>query len=81
MSVRFVSLFGLVLLFTLLISATVIVAAPPTQTELTVEQWREDLQYLAKSLRSRHPNPFYKTPEAEFDRAVAELDREIPTLA
>lgn len=79
MSARFLSLLGLALL--VLFSASTALAGPPVQTELTVAQWREDLQTLATSLRTRHPNPFYKTPEAEFDRAVAELDREIPSLS
>lgn len=44
------------------------------------EKWREDLKFLATQLRTKHPNPFYKTPEAEFQRAVDELDAAIPKL-
>lgn len=67
-------------IFFFLFGATGAIAAPPAQTELTPQQWREDLKYLAEQLRQRHPNPFYKTPEREFQRAVDELDKAIPQL-
>lgn len=79
MVVRLVALFSLVLVC-LLSASGIASASPPSQTGLTTEQWRADLKFLAESLR-RHPNPFYKTPEAEFDRAVAELDTALPNLS
>src|SRR5215212_6469208 len=79
MALRFVALFLLVLTGILTASSAAL-AAPPRQDGLTPEQWRADLKYLAEQLRTRHPNPFYKTPEAEFDRAVAALDKAIPTM-
>ncbi len=73
--------FAFLLLFLLFAPHFNTFASPLIQTELTTQQWREDLKYLAEQLRTRHPNPFYKTPEAEFDRAVNELDAAIPNLA
>lgn len=55
-------------------------ATPTAQTGLTTQQWRDDLKTLAADLRTHHPNPFYKTPEPEFQRAVNELDAAIPQL-
>jgi len=43
--------------------------------------WRKDLQFLAAELPARHVNPFFKLTREEFNRAVHELDRAIPSLA
>jgi len=47
---------------------------------LTKEQWRQDLQYLAKELPRRHKNAFHTVSKEQFERAVAELDAAIPAL-
>jgi hypothetical protein len=47
---------------------------------LTKEQWRQDLQYLAKELPRRHENAFHAVTKQQFERAVAELDAAIPSL-
>nr|MDQ3372461.1 hypothetical protein [Acidobacteriota bacterium] len=47
---------------------------------LTKEQWRQDLQYLAKELPRRHKNAFHTVSREAFERAVAELDAAIPSL-
>lgn len=49
--------------------------APPT-----VSEWRTDLQVLAKELPARHPAPFLNITRAQWDSAVASLDRRLPTL-
>ena len=41
---------------------------------LTKEQWRQDLQYLAKELPRRHKNAFHTVSRETFERAVAELE-------
>jgi hypothetical protein len=41
---------------------------------------REDLRALVREITTRHPNPHYATPKADFDRAVATLDAKISTL-
>ncbi len=51
----------------------------PNQS-LTKEQWRQDLQYLAKELPRRHKNAFHTVSKEEFARALTELDAAIPSL-
>jgi hypothetical protein len=52
-------------------------AAPP---QLTTQQWREDLRFMAAELRTRHPNPFHQVSRAQFEAAVADLDARIPAM-
>ena len=47
---------------------------------LTREQWHEDLKYLARELPKRHKNLFHAVSREQFERSVAELDKEIPSL-
>ena len=47
---------------------------------LSKEQWRQDLQYLAKELPRRHKNAFHSVSKEQFERAVADLDTAIPSL-
>lgn len=49
--------------------------APPT-----VAEWRADLQLLAKEFPARHPAPFLNITRAQWDSAVASLNRRLPTL-
>jgi tetratricopeptide (TPR) repeat protein len=44
------------------------------------EGWRYDLAFLAKEIKRLAYAPFAIQPEAEFDRAVAELDAAVPRL-
>lgn len=55
-------------------------AAMNARTDLTSDQWRQDLKALADGLAARHANAFFSLPRAEFDAAVSDLDRRIPTL-
>lgn len=55
-------------------------AAPAPPRELTAEQWREDLRFIAAEMRSRHPNLYHEVSKAEFESAVASLDARIPQL-
>lgn len=55
-------------------------AAQTLGNTLTKEQWRQDLQYLAKELPRRHKNAFHTVSQGAFERAVAELDVAIPSL-
>ncbi len=48
---------------------------------LTAEQWREDLQFLATELPKRHKNLFHKLKREDFEKAVKDLDLKIPTLS
>ena len=46
----------------------------------TVAGWRADLQLLAREFPARHPAPFLNITRAQWDSAVASLDRRLPTL-
>jgi hypothetical protein len=48
--------------------------------DLTAAQWREDLRALAEQLPKRHAKAFFSLDEAEFDAAVADLDRRLPAM-
>jgi Peptidase family S41 len=59
--------------------------APPaidTRVRLTLSkaEWREDLQFLAREIPRRHKNAFHTVTREQFERAVAELDAQIPNL-
>jgi len=57
-----------------------LLAAPDQPKQLTAEQWREDLRFMAAELKTRHANLYHKVSQAKFDAAVADLDRRIPQL-
>ena len=42
---------------------------------------RADLGFLVRQITTRHPNPYYLTPKAAFDREVADLSARLPSLA
>lgn len=44
------------------------------------EKWRQDLRYLATELPKRHKNAFHTVSRAEYNRAVAALNKAIPSL-
>jgi len=48
--------------------------------DLSKEQWREDLAYLAQEMPRVHPCLFENVTEAEFYEAVSDLDRRIDDL-
>jgi hypothetical protein len=52
----------------------------PPPHELTAEQWREDLRFMAAEMKARHANLYHRVSEADFDKAVADLDTRIPQL-
>ena len=62
---------------------TFLAAALPSgaQNFLTSEQWREDLHLLARQIPDAHRDMFHAVSRADFDSAVAEIDRRIPTLS
>jgi hypothetical protein len=41
-------------------------------------RWAQDVEYLAAELPRLHPNLFFRTPRAEFDRVVDEVRRAMP---
>ena len=57
--------------------------AQPAQTlnsNLTPQQWRQDLAFFAAELPKRHANAFQFTPRTKFEAAVATLDSNIDHL-
>jgi hypothetical protein len=59
-------------------------ATPEAETKvvlaLSKEKWREDLRFLASELPRKHKNAFHRITRAQFEKMVADLDRQIPTL-
>ena len=53
-------------------------AAPAA--ELTAEQWREDLRFMAAEMEKRHANLYHTVGREAFAAAVADLDARIPDL-
>lgn len=51
---------------------------PPNQ--LSTQEWREDLHFLAAQMRLKHKSLFHTMTEAEFNAAVDKLDADIPGL-
>ena len=57
-----------------------VAANAEVSSNLTAEQWREDLRFMAAEMKRRHANLYHHVPQQTFDAAVADLDRRIPTL-
>lgn len=47
---------------------------PAFQPPDRVAHWKEDLAAFASQFKSKHIKPFAKMPEAEFDRAIQEIE-------
>jgi hypothetical protein len=47
---------------------------------LTSEQWRQDLEFLANEITTKHRDPFHLISKAEFDQAVSNLHQRIPSM-
>jgi hypothetical protein len=53
---------------------------PPPPAETRDGRWVQDVDYLAGQLTRLHPNLFFRTPRADFERLVDELRRSVPSL-
>jgi hypothetical protein len=53
---------------------------PALASAQTPAQWRSDLDYMMSAIKSVHPSPYHRVPEAEFDAAASQLSRQIQTL-
>ena len=47
---------------------------------LTAEQWRQDLEFLANEITTKHRDPFHFISKAEFGQAVSNLSKRIPSM-
>jgi len=52
----------------------------PRPPQLSVQEWRDDLHFLATRMLSLHKSLFHTMREADFRKAVDKLDAEIPEL-
>jgi hypothetical protein len=48
--------------------------------ELTAEQWREDLEFFANEIVTKHRDPFHFIRQAEFEQSVSNLRQRIPSM-
>ena len=55
--------------------------APALVVAQTPGQWRADLDTVVAKVSTLHPKPFARITEREFDREVASLRHDIPTLS
>ena len=47
---------------------------------ITTAQWEEDIDYFAKKLVSKHANAFNFTTGEKFNKAIADLKKDLPNL-
>ena len=55
-------------------------APPSAVSQLTSEQWRQDLRFMVAEMKARHANLYHQVSREKFEAAVADLDRRIPQL-
>jgi hypothetical protein len=48
--------------------------------DLTAEQWRQDLEFFANEIATKHRDPFHLVSKADFDQAVSNLRLRIPSM-
>ncbi len=48
--------------------------------DLTAEQWRQDLEFFANEIATKHRDPFHFISKAEYDQAVSNLRQRIPSM-
>jgi len=53
---------------------------PSADLQLTPQQWREDLRFLARELPKKHKNAFHFISRERFDAEVADLDGKLEKL-
>ena len=58
--------------------------SPPASrspSKLTAEAWREDLDFLVKTMRDAHPRLYWRVGQDTLEAAVTDLARRIPTMS
>ena len=53
---------------------------PVNLNSVTLEQWHEDLNYMAKTLAARHKNVFHHISETQYDALVNQIAAALPGL-
>jgi hypothetical protein len=67
-------------LFCILLLASRLAHAEATLPALTADQWRQDLDFFANEIATKHRDPFHFVSKADFDRAVSDLRARIPSM-
>ena len=67
-------------LFCILLLASNLAHGDAPLPALTEEQWRQDLEFFANELATKHRDPFHFIGKAEFDLAVSSLRQRIPSM-
>ena len=55
-------------------------ASSSAQSKPDISAWRKDLQMIATTLPSTHPNAFYRMKRESWDSAVASIDARLPSM-
>ena len=72
----------LILIAFLVLAATPAVAQQPQRLDsAAVRQWREDLAVLRTEMPAHHANLFHTMSRAQFDSALAAIERRLPRVA
>jgi hypothetical protein len=50
------------------------------QTQVSVEQWSQDLRYLAERMEQIHPNLYWRVPKEAFQNMIAQVEKKLPDL-
>lgn len=74
-------IFLLVMFFFGIVSVGLAQDHPVIQDASQQIAWRDDLRVMNERMQKTHPNLFWRTSQADFNRAVAALDSEIPYLS
>jgi hypothetical protein len=67
-------------LFCILLLASGFAHSEASLPALTAEQWRQDLEFFANEITTKHRDPFHFISKAEFDQAVSSLRQRIPSM-
>ena len=67
-------------LFCLLLLAVNLSHAEASLPALTAEHWRQDLDFFANEITTKHRDPFHFISKTEFDQAVSHLRQRIPSM-
>ncbi len=60
---------------------TISLSGPAIGQELSVEEWRQDLQHLANVIEDVHPNPYLFNDREAVQSAIDELSESIPEMS
>jgi len=67
--------------FLILLTGIITGVAQTTVDKVEAEKWRLDLRFMADAMPQYHKNLFHSMSREQFNAAIADLDRRIPSLA